>query len=426
MCPDLAVVNISQMVTNSGCVAGKPIDEDSIGLVHDAAMLVEGGRVIWVGTMKEYKTKTLGKPARTLDAAQRLVTPGFVDPHTHLIFAGGRQDEFDRKIKGESYKRILSSGGGILRTIRATRDSSNKILLIEALDRLLQLKASGVTTVEVKSGYGQDLANEVKMISVANQLGEMSGVEIINTFLGLHAVPPECKSANDYTKFVINNILPEIAKLPHRPKFSDCFCESDLFSRDFCSRYLKASALLGFNLKIHADEFSESGGAELAANLGCTSADHLENSTEEGLKAMAEKGVVAVLLPSTALYSSIRPADADRIQKNGCVLSLGTDLSPNSWVESPQLVMLLACTTMRMSIAQALAAFTWGASLALGRSDLGRLVQGAKADFTIHEYHDYRYLPYRVGGRYVTSVYKAGKEIYRNPESDTKPKNIGG
>ncbi|MDG6934115.1 MAG: imidazolonepropionase [Nitrososphaerota archaeon] len=416
MPPDLAVVNISQLVTNSKCSVGQTVDEDSLGIINDGAMIVDNGKITWTGSMQQYRALNLGKPGRLIDATGRLVTPGFVDPHTHLVFGGSREDEFERKLKGESYKQILDSGGGIKRTIMSTRESSVEALFDAAQSRLKQLISCGVTTIEVKTGYGQDLNTEEKILKVAQLLEEHSGIDIIPTFLGLHSTPPEYGSASDYTRYIIRDVLPKIATLSYRPVFSDCFCESGIFDQDLCRSYLKASSTFGFRLKIHADEFGASGGAELAAETGCTSADHLENSTEAGLLSMAERGVVAVLLPATALYSGIKPPDAKRIQKLGCTIALGTDLSPNSWVESPQLVMMLACTQMGLSPAQALSAFTFGASLALARDDTGRLVPGAKADFVIHEVPDYRFLVYRIGGQYVSSVFKSGVQIYRKQQ----------
>jgi imidazolonepropionase len=236
-------------------------------------------------------------------------------------------------------------------------------------------------------------------------------LELVSTFLGLHATPPEYKDPKEYVEYAIREMLPSVARSEGRPVFADCFCEEGIFSREDCSKFLKASREMGLRLKIHADEFTDSGGAYLSATLGCTSADHLGRSDPSGIRAMAHRGVVAVLLPGTSLYSSIPYADARGIMDAGCLVALGTDLSPNSWVESPQLVMSLACTALRMTPAQALLGFTRNAAKAIARGDIGTLQAGSAADLVVHSVPSYRFLPYRVGGKYVRSVFKRGREV---------------
>jgi imidazolonepropionase len=386
--------------------------EDLLGIVTDGAFTVERGRVTWVGTAKEFREKSFGRPSRLLDAEGKLVVPGFVAPHTHLLFAGSREDELERKASGESYISILKKGGGIARTVRDTRKASATKIVEESKGRILQLARNGVTTVEVKTGYGQNLAGEMKLLDGIDRLREEVRVELVSTFMGLHALPPEFSDAKSYVDEVLRRILPRVAGRRSRPRFSDCFCEEGVFSSQECSRYLRSSAGLGFGLKVHADEFSESGGAQLAADLGCVSADHLGRSIRDGVRSMAKKGVTAVLLPGTSLYSGIPYADARTIMKLGCDVALGTDLSPNSWIESPQVVMGLACTAMRMTPAQALLGFTHNAAKALSRKDIGTLEEGSSADFDIISLPSYRFLPYRVGGQYVRAVFKAGEEVF--------------
>jgi len=473
---DLALINAGELVT---CGAPGQTDEERLGVIEDGALLVEEGKVSWVGRMKELKRKTVTKSLRTIDARGSLVTPGFVDPHTHLVFAGSREDELERKASGESYTSILAGGGGIQRTIRETRRASARKIARESKERLMQLLANGVTTAEVKTGYGQRLPDELKMLEAIRILRKAAKVELIPTFLGLHAAPPEFEDSGDYAAYAIRNMLPFVAGARDRPVFSDCFCEEGVFSRDDCSNYLRASRELGLSLKIHADEFADSGGAALSAELGCVSADHLGKSDPAGVEEMARKGVVAVLLPGTSLYSSIPYADARGILNSGCRVALGTDLSPNSWIESPQMVMSLACTGLRMTPAemarkgvvavllpgtslyssipyadargilnsgcrvalgtdlspnswiespqmvmslactglrmtpaQALLGCTINAAKAVSRDDLGSLSVGYSADFVVHSVPSYRFLPYRVGGRYVRRVYKRGREVY--------------
>ena len=384
--------------------------------MDDGALLVAGGRVAWKGTTKQLRQKSLGKVRRTVDAGGGLVTPGFVDPHTHLVFAGSREDELERKAAGESYISILSGGGGILRTVRETAASTVAELADESWGRMDQLMKNGVTTAEVKTGYGLDLAGESHMLAAIRRLRRASALELIPTFLGLHAKAPRFKDAKGYVDFVTREVLPAIAGMRDRPVFSDCFCEDGVFTEDECERYLRASRDLGFALKIHADEFAESGGAAVAAELGCVSADHLGRGSVEGIRAMAKRGVTAVLLPGTSLYSSIPYADARGIRAAGCSVALGTDMSPNSWVESPQFVMSLACTAMKMTPAQALLGFTKYAAKAVARDDLGRLAEGSRADFVVHEVPSYRFIPYRVGGSYVRSVFKGGRRVYVSGE----------
>lgn len=405
---DLAVIHAEELVTCRG--TGDTPDE-SLGLIEDGALAVDDGRVSWVGTTKEYDQKRL-KARRTVDARGNLVTPGFVDPHTHLVYAGSREDELERKAAGESYKSILASGGGIARTVRETRKASSEEIVKESEGRLTQLLRNGVTTAEVKTGYGQSLEGELKMLEAIGVLKRTSRVELVPTFLGLHATPPEFRNAGDYVNHVVKEIIPAVASAETRCVFSDCFCEDGVFSREECGTYLKASSASGFRLKIHADEFADSGGASLAAELGCTSADHLGRSDSAGIGALAEKGVVAVLLPWTSLSSSIPFADARSIIRSGCRVALGTDLSPNSWVESPQLVMSLACAGMKMTPAEALLGFTVNAARAIGRQDLGVLAEGSPADFVVHSFPSYRFLPYRIGGQYIESVFKKGGAVF--------------
>lgn len=386
---------------------------EGLGAVEDGALAVAGGRVAWVGTTRELKRKAFGMAARTVDAGGRLVTPGFVDPHTHLLFAGSREDELEKKASGRTYLEIMSAGGGIPRTVRETRRAGLGRLVAEAGGRLAQLLRNGVTTAEVKTGYGQDVRTEAKLMRAISVLAEKQNVELVPTFMGLHAKPPEFRSAHEYVAYATGEILPRVSAMG--AVFSDCFCEEGVFSRDECKRYLEASKALGLRLKVHADEFSDSGGASLAAEEGCVSADHLGRSSAEGIGAMARGGVVATLLPGTSLCSGIPYADAEGILAAGCRVALGTDLSPNSWVESPQLVMGLACAAMRLTPAQALRGFTANAAAALARDDVGRLVSGCKADFVVHDLPGHESLPYRLGGSYVSSVFKEGVEVCSRP-----------
>lgn len=404
----IAVVNAGELVTCSG-------GSDGLGIVEAGALVAEGGKVVWTGPMKEYRRKTIGEVAKEVDAMGQLVTPGFVDPHSHVVFAGAREDELERKVRGESYISILEHGGGISRTIRETRSASLTRIVDESTGRLRQLVGNGVTTAEVKTGYGQSTKDELKLLAAIDKVGEATGAEVVKTLLGLHATPGEFKRASDYVSYAIREMLPAVVSSRHRPRFSDCFCEEGVFSREDCRRYLNASARLGLGLKIHADEFRDSGGASLAAESGCVSADHLVCSESHGIEAMGKKGVTAVLMPGTSLLSGVKYADAPSIRDSGCAIALGTDLSPNSWIESPQLVMALACSGLKLTPEEALLGFTVNAAKAIGRSDVGNLRVGSSADFVVHTVPGYRFLPYRIGGRYVSKVFKKGREIFAAP-----------
>jgi imidazolonepropionase len=401
--PNLAIVNAAELVT----LAARTSD---LGAIEDGAVAVEAGRVVWVGSTKEFRRKTFSKPRKTVDATGKLVMPGFVDPHTHVVFAGARADELERKVKGESYVEILAQGGGISRTIAETRRAKATTIAAQSASRVRQLVRNGVTTIEAKSGYGGDAGGEAKLLRVIRRLSGSAGAELVPTLMGLHALPSDFGSASDYVDYVIRDMLPGLAAL--RPAFSDCFCEEGVFSRDECARYLRASEVLGMKLKIHADEFVDTGAASLAAEMRCVSADHLGKSSGDGIEMMAKEKVVAVLLPGTSFYSGTPYADAKKISASGCTVALGTDISPNSWIESPQVVMALACNGMKMTPADAVRGFTANAAAALGRDDIGRLVPGARADIVIHDLPSYSHLPYRIGGGYVVEVYKDGVRVY--------------
>jgi len=401
-----SIINAAQIVTLETVLETNKINEESLGLIEEGAIVVENGRVAWVGSMLDYDRLFSNKSITSINAEGKTVTPGFVDPHTHTVFAGTRETELDRKIAGQNYMDILKAGGGILQTIKETREASRDKIFNESRSRVKQLIMNGVTTLEIKTGYGQSLKDELKLLSIIEMLTHSEKIDIVPTFLGLHTVPPEFQKASDYVDYVIRDVLPLVSQSKMKPQFSDCFCEKNIFEADLCEKYLRASAYYGMRTKVHADEFLESGGAELAAKLGCVSADHLENSTREGLAEMAKSGVVAVLLPGTAFCSQIDPPDLKTIIDAGCQIALGTDICPNSWVESPQISMSIACNLMKLNSAHALVAATFGGALALGRPDVGRLVPGSLADIVIHGFPNYRFIPCKIGGHHVNRVYK--------------------
>jgi imidazolonepropionase len=348
------------------------------------------------------------------DASGRVVMPGFVDPHTHLVFAGSRADEFEMRLKGATYLEIMAAGGGIMSTVGATRQASMEELLAQSRRRLDRMLAYGTTTAEAKTGYGLNTAQELKILGAIKTLNETHPVDLVATFLGAHAVPEEYKGrSEEYTDMVVKEMLPQAAK--EGVCFCDVFCEEGAFSLEQSRRILEKAKELGLGLKIHADEFKTLGGAALAAELGATSADHLICTPEEELRLLAEAGTVAALLPGTPFgLGEERYAPARRMIELGLPVALGTDLNPGTcWCESMQFVIALAARKMGMTSTEAIAASTLNAAYALAKgAEVGSLEVGKKADILILETSDYRDLAYRFGGNLVDRVFKGDQPIW--------------
>jgi imidazolonepropionase len=349
-----------------------------------------------------------------IDARGKVVMPGFVDPHTHLIFAGSREGEVPLKVEGTPYGEIARRGGGILSTVEATRRASEDELFALARERLDRMLAQGTTTAEVKSGYGLRTADELKILRVAARLSREHAVEIVPTFLGAHALPKEYEGrAEDYVEYVLHEMLPALG--PRLARFCDVFVERGFFTVDQARRVLSRAKEMGLGVKVHADELSQGGGAELAAEVGAVSADHLIHVSDGGLRAMASRGVVGVLLPGTPFTSPGLPfPDGRRIVEAGVPLALGTDLNPNAWLESMQLVLAMASYRLRLFPAEAIAAATINAAAALGLGDrLGSLEVGKQADLLLVEAENHLHLPYRLGTNLVQTVVKKGVVVWR-------------
>jgi len=340
--------------------------------------------------------------------------PGFVDPHTHLVFAGSREFEIGLKAKGKTYMQILQEGGGIFRTVRDTRAASADELYREGSRRLKSMLSHGSTTVEAKSGYGLDKEVELRMLETVRMLDCDSPVTLVPTYLGAHAVPPEYKDkADDYVDFIVNEVLPEISKR-QLAEFCDVFCEKGVFSVDQSRRVLLAAKSLGMKLKLHADELQRTGGAELAAELRVTSADHLAHPSDDGLVAMASKDVVGVLLPATP-YASMSGdyADGRRLIDVGVPVALGTDFNPNCWNESMQFTISLACFKMRMTPEEAITAATMNAAAALGiERKVGSIEQGKRGDLIVLDVPSHEHVPYRFGTNLCSTVVKEGRIVW--------------
>lgn len=392
-------------------------------IIEDGAVVVEKGRITAVGKT-EAVLKGITHPFDTvIDAAGKAVLPGFVDPHTHLVFAGHRAEEFAWRLRGDRYLDILARGGGILDTVRATRRAGKEELMRASLDRLNRLLAHGVTTVEGKSGYGLDLDTEVKQLEVMADLNRCHPIDIVPTFLGAHAIPEAYRGRADaFTGFMADEVLPRVAELK-LAGFCDVFCETGVFSVAQSRRILEKARKLELKLKLHADEMTPLGGAELAADLGAVSADHLLFASDEGIRRMACAGVVAVLLPATAFCLKAPYARARFMIDEGCPVALATDLNPGSaFTESIPLLFALATIHMGMRIEEAVTALTINAAAAIGRADeIGSIDVGKRGDLILLEFPSYRYLPYHTAVNSVELVVKAGeivldareKEAYR-------------
>jgi imidazolonepropionase len=410
---DLLIVNADELITLAGANQkpriGKQMRE--LGIIHHGALAVKDGRIVAVGKTIEV-TKAF-KAENVISANGKIVMPGFVDPHTHLVFAGFREDEFQMRVEGASYMEILSSGGGILKTVRETRKASVEKLVEFTLKRLDVMLEYGTTTVEAKSGYGLTTKDELKILEATKRVNQLHCVDVVPTFLGAHAIPPEYKSnPHDYVNLIVDETIPKVAE-KKLAEFCDVFCEKNVFSLEQSKRILVAGKNYGLKPKIHADEMSILGGAELAADLGAVSADHLLFSSVEGIKAMANKGVVAVLLPAAAFSLMIgKYADARLMIDLGVPIALGTDFNPNCLVENMQLVITFACHFMRLTSAEALTAATINAAHAIGRAnEIGSLEAGKKADIIVLDVPNHKFLGYHFGVNLVDKVIKNGRIV---------------
>jgi imidazolonepropionase len=382
-----------------------------IGIIRDGGLAIKDGRIVAVGKTTDV-TKAF-KAENVISANGKIVLPGFVDPHTHLVFAGSREDEFQMRIEGASYMEILKAGGGILRTVRETRKASFEKLVdygTEALDAMLE---HGTTTIEAKSGYGLTTKDELKMLDVIQRLNQLHSVDVVPTFLGAHAVPPEFfNNPQAYVNLVTEEMIPKVSE-KGLAEFCDVSCEKGVFSLEQARRILTAGKNSSLKPKVHADETSLLGGAELAAGIGAVSADNMLFSSDEGIKAMADKGVVAVLLPATAFsLMSNRYADARVMINFGVPIAMGTDFNPSCWVENQQLVIALACHFMKLTPAEAITAATINAAHAINRAnEVGSLEVGKKADVTVLDVPNHKFLGYRFGVNLVDKVIKNGRIV---------------
>lgn len=413
---DLIIKNIGKLVTMEGSFLpriGKQMNE--LTILENVYIAVVEGKIFQVGTGEDYK-ELVGENTIIDDASGMLVTPGLVDSHTHLVHGGSRENEFSKKLNGVPYIQILQEGGGILSTVNATKNSTFDELYNKAkksLDRMLEF---GVTTVEEKSGYGLELETEVKQLEVAHKLDKDHPVDLVHTFLGAHAVPVEYKSNNEaYIKLLVEEIMPKVKELD-LAEFCDVFCEEGVFSVEESDYILSKAKEMGYKLKIHADEIVPIGGAELAAKLGCISADHLMAASDEGLRDMAEKGVIANILPGTSFNLNKPSANGRKMIDLNVPISLSSDYNPGSCPsENLQFVMQLGCLNLKMTPNEVLTAVTINAAHCVDRStEIGSIEVGKKADIAIFDAPNVEYLMYHFGINHIDRVYKEGRLVVKN------------
>lgn len=416
---DLIVHSAAQLVTCAspgGARRGAAMAQ--LELVADGAVAMAGGLVVAAGRSDDVLAEFEGR--EEIDASGCVVCPGFVDPHTHAVYAGDRVAEFERRIRGEAYQQIAAAGGGILSTVRATRAAAVPTLVDESLERLDEMMRFGTTTAEVKTGYGLDATSEMKLLRAIDRLDRHGPMELVPTFMAAHAVPPEFAGRADaYVELVVDELLPAAVAwhrssafaTRHVPMFCDVFCEAHAFDRAQSRRVLEAGRAAGLPLKAHVDEFSVLGGLELALELGATSVDHLDETGADGIRRLATSATIGVVIPAVTFnLGAARYADARAMIDAGAAIALTTDINPGSApCPSMPLVMAIACRYQRLAPAEALTAATINAAYAVGLGErLGSLEPGKQADLLVLDIPDYRHLAYRFGGNPVVNVIKKG------------------
>lgn len=386
-----------------------------IGIIEDGSIWIEDGLIKAMGTTEELESlyNDRASEADIVDATDRLVTPGLVDPHTHVVYGGSREREFEMRLEGSTYMEIMNAGGGIHATTRMTREATEDELVAQSSRRLDSFLKHGVTTVEGKSGYGLDLETELKQLRAMKRLNEVHPIDLVPTFMGAHAVPQAYKGNEDeYINHIINDMLPVVAE-ENLAVFNDVFCEVGVFTPEQSERILEAGKKLGLIPKIHADEIESYGGAELAAKVGALSAEHLLKASDEGIKQMAEAGVIACLLPATALFLREEAAKGRQMVDEGVAVAISTDCNPGSSpTTSMPLVMNLACISMRLTPAEALVAATMNAACAIRMENkVGSLEAGKQGDVVMWNISNYQELQYLFGVNHVDKVWKKGKLV---------------
>ena len=416
MLVDLLVENIEEIVTNEGLADGKNFYDDGdnnlLGIKKDAWLACYQGKVVATGLMKDLKKDTFLGTFQVVDAYKNLVMPGFIDAHTHPLFAGDRSHEFCARLNGESYQSIAAKGGGILSSVRSTRQASDLELQSQMLNRLKRFFSYGVTTVECKSGYGLSVAEELRHLRLMNKVKKLGPQTLKLSCLALHAFSPEFSSPDDYIKAVQNQLLPELAR-EKLCDFVDAFVELGYYTPEMLDDFFSAVKNSGLSIRVHADEFADSGAAKAAAKWGALSADHLQAASDEGLAAMGASGVIGVLLPGTSLYCGIPFAKAERFRKHKISMALATDFNPGSCaIDNIGLIACLGAVHCGLTAPEAIAAITYNAAKSLGlQSHKGALCPSYDADFCVIETTDHQKWLASAGSLLPKAVFIAGEQI---------------
>jgi len=416
MTETLLLTGCKQLVTLAGAAPrrGRALGEP--GVVSDGAVLVGDGRILAVGPRARVEKHGAARRARKIDLGGRVVTPGLVDAHTHLVFAASRAAEYEQRIGGASYEQIAKAGGGILSSVRALRAASDDALEAAARARLVRMAAHGTTTVEAKTGYGLDFENELRTLKLLKRLGSSQPVEIVPTLLAAHGVPPEFRhpgGADEYVDRIVRLILPAAA-LEGLAEYCDVFVERGAFTVAQARRIMAAARALGLKPRLHAEQLGRTGGARLAVEVEAASVDHLDYVNAADIRALASSDVACIMLPGCSFHLGLaRYASARKLIDAGAIVALATDCNPGtSPTLSLPMAMSLACTQMRMTPAEALAACTINAAYSLGRADrIGSIEPGKDADLAVFDVEDYREIPYYFGVNHCVATWKRGKRI---------------
>ncbi|OZU87096.1 imidazolonepropionase [Virgibacillus indicus] len=411
---DTLITNIGQLLTMNKQGPVKGVEMNDLTILENAAIGIKDGKIEWIKKADEISAV---KTDKLIDAKGKLVTPGLVEPHTHLVFGGSREQEMALKQQGVPYLEILKQGGGILSTVNATKQASFEELLEKALFHLDRMAMHGITTVEAKSGYGLDKETELKQLRVAKEAGSKHPLDLVSTFLGAHAVPPEFKDNPKAFLDQMSGLFDEIKK-DDLAEFVDIFTETGVFSVEQSRGYLQKAKEKGFGLKIHADEIDPLGGTELAVEMGAVSGDHLAVTSDEGIKQLAASDTIGVILPGTSFYLGKDVyARAREMIDAGAAIAISTDFNPGSSVtENLQLIMAIAALKLKLSPAEIWHAVTINSAYAIGRGhEAGSLAAGRKADIVIWDAPNYLYLPYHYGVNHANTVIKDGVTLYERP-----------
>ncbi len=418
---DLILHNAGQLVTCAS--GGKPkrgVKMLDVGIIENGAVAIADGKIVGVGSSVDILRDFLAN--ELIDAEGRVVCPGFVDPHTHIVFAGDRLNEFELKIKGANYLEILASGGGIISTVKQTRAANVEQLVEQSILRLYKMLKCGTTTVEIKTGYGLDSETELKLLSVIEEIGRTRAIDVVPTFLAAHAVPPEFKdNPEKYVNLICDTMLSAAWKWfvgssfhGRVPFFCDVFCEDGAFTLTQSKKILETAKSLGFKLKAHVDEFTNLGGSRLAIEMGATSIDHLDTISDAEIESLAKSNTVGIVTPTVNLnFGSSDFADARGLIDAGCAVALSTDYNPGSApCPSQPLAMAIACRYQKLLPSEAMNAATVNAAYAIGLGDrVGSIEVGSQADLLLVDSSDYRQLAYEFGGNLVKTIIKQGEVV---------------